>query len=250
MASETIEQASRLAFLLIRLNRVPPSKLEDYQHVLVIAPHPDDEVFGLGGYLLQQIPRHGTVSIIYVTDGEKSLPELPSELVSQERQRLCEEVLRKLGVPDNHVYRLHLPDGSIPGKGASTFHHAVKHLVELISKIHPEAIFVTHCHDGHRDHKNSYEMTEEAARNISFPVDVYAYWVWLWYLIPIKRIASLDWCGTIRLPVHKEASGKRLLVRDYLEPLSPIGKPWIGVLPKLLVRLSRYPYEIVTKMSP
>ncbi|EDN72992.1 LmbE-like protein [Beggiatoa sp. SS] len=38
-------------------------------HVLVLAPHPDDEVFGCGGAIMQHLAQENSVSVIIATDG-------------------------------------------------------------------------------------------------------------------------------------------------------------------------------------
>ena len=46
--------------------------------VVVVAPHPDDEVLGVGG-LLRLLARAGTaIHIVAVTDGEASHPKSPT----------------------------------------------------------------------------------------------------------------------------------------------------------------------------
>jgi len=38
-------------------------------HVLVLAPHPDDEIFGCGGAIMQHLAQENPVSVIIATDG-------------------------------------------------------------------------------------------------------------------------------------------------------------------------------------
>ncbi len=42
----------------------------DTARVVVVAPHPDDEVFALGGFIHDVAARGGAVTIVAVTDGE------------------------------------------------------------------------------------------------------------------------------------------------------------------------------------
>ncbi|WP_353571287.1 PIG-L family deacetylase [Candidatus Albibeggiatoa sp. nov. BB20] len=42
--------------------------------VLVLAPHPDDEVFGCGGAIMQHIAQGQTVHVVIMTDGQAAMP--------------------------------------------------------------------------------------------------------------------------------------------------------------------------------
>ncbi|HQQ79461.1 MAG TPA: PIG-L family deacetylase, partial [Thermoanaerobaculia bacterium] len=44
----------------------------DARRVLVLAPHPDDEVFGCGGALADLASRGATIDVLLVTDGAAS----------------------------------------------------------------------------------------------------------------------------------------------------------------------------------
>ena len=95
--------------------------------VVVIAPHPDDEVLGVGG-LLALLARKGTaIHIIAVTDGEASHPSSPT--VSQRdlaarRVAESEKALALLGLQAASVERLGLPDGDVRRvESAAGAHH-------------------------------------------------------------------------------------------------------------------------------
>ena len=44
----------------------------NFKSILVLAPHPDDEIIGVGGLVLQTLKNKGQVYITYLTDGENS----------------------------------------------------------------------------------------------------------------------------------------------------------------------------------
>lgn len=43
-------------------------------HVLVLAPHPDDEVFGCGGAIMQHLAQGQSVQVVILTDGQAAMP--------------------------------------------------------------------------------------------------------------------------------------------------------------------------------
>ena len=61
-------QASR------RLRQLPPLALPRPGRVVVVSPHPDDEIFGAGGLIAQMQSSGIPVEIIAVSDGEASHP--------------------------------------------------------------------------------------------------------------------------------------------------------------------------------
>lgn len=72
-------------------------------------------------------------------------------------------------------------------------------------------------------------------------VIVYEYCVWFWYY----NVWHLDWKNAAVLPMTK---GMHVLkcrcVDSYVTPLAPCGKPWSGVLPKLLLKAAKWKREL------
>jgi LmbE family N-acetylglucosaminyl deacetylase len=93
--------------------------------LLVVAPHPDDEVLGAGGLIQRVRTLGGNVQIVYLTDGD-GFPEgvqvadhveTPSASdyrgYGRERRREARAALRTLGVPaDAHTF-LSFPDSGL-----------------------------------------------------------------------------------------------------------------------------------------
>ncbi len=117
--------------------------------LVVVAPHPDDEVFAAGGLMRWAWDRGANVEIIAVTDGEGSHAQssmiTPIELVERraaERAAALNE-LRLSGVT---VRRLGLPDGGVEDR-----QHDLTSLVAML--IGRDAVVVTPPpEDGHPDH--------------------------------------------------------------------------------------------------
>lgn len=93
--------------------------------LVVIAPHPDDEVLGAGGLMSQYVERGAAVDVILVTNGDGFVQDaeryyLALEVSSAEyinlgyrRMREAVDALAILGVGAEHVHFLGFPDGGL-----------------------------------------------------------------------------------------------------------------------------------------
>ncbi|NTV05226.1 MAG: PIG-L family deacetylase [Chlorobiaceae bacterium] len=235
--------------LRIFLIRAKGMILPRYRNIIVVAPHPDDEVLGLGGFITQCLREEVKVYIIYLTDGEASLPDIDPEVVASKRIGLSNAVLVRLGISGERIFRMHLPDGGIPRKNTRGFDEAAERMRQIFSSLMPDAVFVTHPLDTWPyDHVAAFELAEKAIGNIVPACEFYGYWVWLWYSMPLKLMGRIDRIHTSCIPVHNVMDEKKFLMDLYLKSLASNGKPWSGVLPKEMIAAFHYPYEFVTRL--
>ena len=133
--------------------------------LLVVAPHPDDEVLGAGGLMRAWVARGAKVSVLSVSDGEAASPER-SALGSVRREELT-EALRKLCPMHVAVIRLGLPDGRI-----------TQHLNRLRNSLSslasgPVTLIAPYERDGHPDHAAVGSLCIEFARSQQIPLARY-----------------------------------------------------------------------------
>lgn len=122
----------------------------DGHRLLVIAPHPDDEVLGSGG-LLHLAARAGReVLVLIVTDGEGSHPgssEWPAERLGRARWSESRAAVTELGLGLDSVRRLGFADGRLVRQQADVSRAVVRALS-------PHDVVVTPWRfDGHPDHE-------------------------------------------------------------------------------------------------
>jgi hypothetical protein len=75
---------------------------------LVLAPHPDDETLGAGGLIVKLSKAGVPVTIVAITDGENAYADTHG--LGDIRVLEQTEAIRRLGVPERMIHRLHLPD--------------------------------------------------------------------------------------------------------------------------------------------
>ena len=198
----------RLPALAPLLLEPPPTR------VLVVAPHPDDEVLGVGGLLALLQAAGARVEIVAVTDGEASNPGgtiAPSSLAAL-RQDETAAALEHLGVrpPGRH---LHLPDG-----GAGSLELPV--VDALADALGPDTwLLGPWARDGHPDHEAVGRACETAAaragaRLLAFPV-----WAWHW-----AGPGDLPWERGLRVDLPPDVVvAKARAVAEFVTQVSPQG---------------------------
>jgi N-acetylglucosamine malate deacetylase 1 len=118
--------------------RAAPSR----SRIVVVAPHPDDELIGPGGTLLLARDAGSQIRVVYVT----------SEGFSSAEQRKAEarESCRRLGC---EAIFLPLVPGSIPMTAA-----AADQLFEAIDGFTPDIVFLPFFLDDHDDHRRTLQL--------------------------------------------------------------------------------------------
>ena len=115
------------------------------EKVLVVAPHPDDEVLGCGGTIIRHLQAHDNVHIVIVTDGRLSrFGGLDEELIAQERAHEAKAACRLLG--EVELQLLGFPEGEWEEA------NLVAELETILEKVQPDYIYVPSWLDYHPEH--------------------------------------------------------------------------------------------------
>ncbi|WP_312681677.1 PIG-L deacetylase family protein [Stenotrophomonas chelatiphaga] len=169
--------------------------LEGTRRLLVVSPHPDDEVLACAG-LMQAALAHGVaVHVVSVTDGEACYPDQalwpPARLRDARRHELAQAV-RVLGLDATHVTPLGLPDG-----GVST--HEAELTAHLTAQLMPaDLIIAPWIGDAHPDHEATGRAALAAAHARGARALQYPVWAWHW-LDPDASAAP--WPIAMRIPM-------------------------------------------------
>lgn len=168
--------------------------------VIVLSPHPDDEIIGTGGAISAHLASQATVWVVQMTSGEATVGL--SHLAPAERvaKREAEALLaaERLGLSPSDVYFAGFADGKVgatvssrPAQGAAdsaeteqavadTSAESFDRLVQLIAKHEADLIYAPWPIDAHRDHVATTTLLGEAIRAGCFPTlqAVALYEVW------------------------------------------------------------------------
>lgn len=181
-----------------QVGRLPPYAGPLGGRVLVLAPHPDDEVLAAGGLIQRVLASGGEVYIAWMTLGDgfqwdaalldRTLRPRPEDLRQLAQRRLGEaqEAARRLGVPPDHLFFLGYPDRGllamflenfyIPYRSkatlldrvaySGTFHPGAPYtgaaweadLRAILDQVRPEVVVAPAPEDAHRDHRATAYM--------------------------------------------------------------------------------------------
>jgi len=144
-------------------------RLADDVPVLVVAPHPDDEVLGCGGTMARYAAAGGVVHVAIVTTGRS--PRFREEGVAQVRAEAA-KAHALLGVAETHY--LELPAAELDGVAHADLNAAIG---SLIDNIKPVTLFMPFLGDIHLDHQLVFRSVMVAARPraLHYPPRLLAY---------------------------------------------------------------------------
>lgn len=155
--------------------------LEDWlprtARLVVVAPHPDDEVLACGGLIATHRENGGDIAVVAVTDGEASHAGSPlwePQALAVTRRSESIAGLHKLGVSESSVKRLAIPDGKV---AQYTFHLA-RQLKLLLRP--SDLVLTTWRFDGHPDHDATARAASLACSLIGCRLIEAPVWMWHW----------------------------------------------------------------------
>jgi LmbE family N-acetylglucosaminyl deacetylase len=166
--------------------------------ILIVAPHPDDEVLSSGGLIQSCVATGKKVFVLYLTMGDAytesvqkvlKKPIRPSSYIQLGNIRHQEAVksLASLGIPKNRLFFMCFPDGSLMKVAKSpssytviqsrtthltkssypfAFRHnasycrkeAINQIQTIIKRVNPATIIVCHEADTHPDHRATRKL--------------------------------------------------------------------------------------------
>ena len=180
-------------------------------NVLVLAPHPDDDVLGCGGILAKHCFYGSHVTCLYMTDGGGGDPSglLTREELVQERRKEAKAACDLIGVLDLNF--LDHRDGEL-----QLTESTVKELTEIISRINPQIVFLPFLLDGlfHRDHLETNKIFVGAIQRLKADFSCWAYEIYS-PLIPNRLVDITEQMELKKKAIQMHKS--QLRVRNYLE---------------------------------
>ena len=145
--------------------------------VLVVAPHPDDEVLGVGGTMLRHLAAGDAVHAVICTRGE--VAHFGQEQIERV-QTEARAVHAFLGLTRSHF--LDLPAARLDTVASAEVNAALQ---TVFDDVQPDTVYAPHVGDVHRDHQLVFQATMVCSRPAGpdHPTRVLAY----------ETVSETDW---------------------------------------------------------
>lgn len=141
------------------LNRKPENIdtiIGDRKRILIISPHPDDEIIGCGGTIIKILNQGKQVTVLHLTDGRNTAAFNNVDDIVRSTARLEEAqiVADFIGLSELILWKI--PDNEIKIDDLNKLK-----LTELLERIKPEIIFTPFVNDPHPDHQDANKLLSE-----------------------------------------------------------------------------------------
>ncbi len=167
----------------------------DAERILVVAPHPDDEVVGCGGTLALAAARGALIQVVVVFDGALGDPErrFTDADYPARRQREAVRAGAHLGVERYTFWGL--PEGHLASD--AELDAGAARLAELVAEFEPDVILAPWAEDDHVDHRTVARAVERLAQRHAFTGEVWGFEVWS-HLAPVQLVdVSSVWADKV-----------------------------------------------------
>jgi len=177
---------------------LPALDLTECPHLIVVAPHPDDETLGLGAMTAQLIASGAHVQVVSVSDGGAAHPGASDSgrlRLETTRRHELRRATSALSTP--MPLSLGLPDGEL----ADHEDRLTEMLVGVLEAAGPAAwCAATWRGDGHPDHEAVGRAAAAACQRTGVVLLEYPVWMWHWALpadpaVPWNRAYSVPTSG-------------------------------------------------------
>ncbi|MBA2389423.1 MAG: PIG-L family deacetylase [Geodermatophilaceae bacterium] len=222
------------------LHRFPALDLAPCVRVVLLAPHPDDEILGVGGLLRQLSARGAAVEVVAVTDGEASHPSsrsvTPHRLAELRRDESL-AALGVLGIEQTAVHRLGISDGGVAA--------AEPALTAAVTDLLAGASAGTWClstwdGDGHPDHEAVGRVAGRVCQRFGVRLLTFPIWTWHWARPEDPRV---PWSTARAIALDADTHAAKLAAVDcfatQIRPLSPAPEDAPVLAATMLDRLCR-----------
>lgn len=216
-----------------------PGPVHGGGRAVVVAPHPDDEVLGVGGTMVELVMAGWQVEVVAVSDGEAAFPDASRRArrhLASVRPAESATAWSRLGLAPLGAQRLSLADGELAANE--------DRIVDALgARLRPGSWCLSPWRrDGHADHEATGRAAARAclatgARLAEFPV-----WAWHW-----RRPTDPSWPWTTAFQVRL-GSELRRAKRGAIMAFASQVSPWADqppVLPAEMLAHFYRPFEVL-----
>jgi LmbE family N-acetylglucosaminyl deacetylase len=158
--------------------------LSDHHKIMVLSPHPDDDVIGCGGIIRKAVQNGAEIKVVYLTDGRFGNSSYSEEELIRIRKNEALDGLRVLGCGDAVFF-------DNPDMGLQVDEKNVGRLHRLLEEFRPTAMFIPSFQEMPPDHQMTAHIAAHALKRFDSDVQCFGYEVWV-PLIPTILVDITD----------------------------------------------------------
>jgi LmbE family N-acetylglucosaminyl deacetylase len=151
--------------------------------LVVVSPHPDDELLAAGGLIRQWALSGHPVTVLSVTDGERAYPNWAGLDVI--RRRELTDGLRVLVPVHVAIRRVGIPDGKVASH-SNRLRNALLHVLDETT-----TLVAPYEQDGHPDHDATGRVCLDVTH--ASQVSLVRYPIWAWHRRMTAMLSALSW---------------------------------------------------------
>jgi LmbE family N-acetylglucosaminyl deacetylase len=177
-------------------------------NVLVLAPHPGDDILGCGGTIILHRQLGHQVNILYLTNGEKGVPGVNQNKAGDVRKQEALKAASHLKVDEANLHFLQLQDGDLINHSGSNYEFR-----QILENTNPDVIYLPSFVEKHRD---LYATNVLLKNNLIQGCNIGAYEIWTPHtpnrlvnissVVDQKRAAMLEHASQLHELDYLEAS--------------------------------------------
>jgi len=185
-------------------------RIPEKSSIVVLAPHPDDDIFGVGGLIGSLSKKMCSIHIVYLCSGESGTVSGASDTnLSETRKKEAIAALVLLH-GDTTIEFLNQPDGSLQVSAK-----IIEKLSSIFKNHKPDYIIAPWFGDNHEDHQTTFQIMRKSLLGIS-PDKILLYEVWT-PLIPNRYIVIDDYIDAKIMAINEHTS--QLSSRNYIDAI-------------------------------
>ncbi len=207
-----IENSWRKKFRPVRDGVSPDEFRGKSGNILVLAPHPDDDILGAGGTMAEASGKGQGVFSIYLTDGRGSPrldPSTSDEEMAARREKEAMAALKAVGAIGG--FFLAGRSSELEGEGG----RIREVLLQIIQWVGPSEVYLPAPYERHATHQKCTSLTIEALRSSGLKPGLFGYSLWGCFWGGKKRVVR-DITPYIRKKVEAVlAHGSQIAYKNY-----------------------------------
>jgi len=157
------------------------------RRILVLSPHPDDEIIGCGGTILKYQGKGVPVTIVQLTDGSNcaAVKGASPVFASTARLREAKKVANYIGISDLRLWAI--PEDQF----AKTADTEAK-MDQVLDELKPDLIFLPFINDLHTDHVLTNRILAGSLSRLSFQSKITICAYETWSIVPVNSYVDIS----------------------------------------------------------